>query len=97
MKIDIPAERAKHAIVGVIVALFAALLFQALGWVQYWRHAAIAAALTAGIVKGLLDWFEARRIAMAGTLPTRGAERAEISFAATLAGGLMIAGVPDAA
>jgi hypothetical protein len=94
MKFDIPADKAKHAILGAFIGLLAALMFQAVGLVEYWRHAAISAALVAGIVKEVWDWAENRKSTKAGRIPTRGVERAD-AFA-TLCGGLLIAGVPNA-
>lgn len=93
MKIDMPADKAKHAVVGAIVALAAGSLFALLGWVDYWRSAAIGAALVAGIVKEVLDWLENRRLRKAGLAPSRGVEFADV--VATLAGGLLIASTPS--
>lgn len=95
MKFDIPADKAKHALVGAVIALLAALLISITPLAAYWRSAALGAALAAGIAKELLDWVRNRRLRKAGLLPQHGVERADVF--ATFAGGVLIAGVPNGA
>lgn len=84
---QLPADKANHALYGVLIFIVAAWLCTALGQPHHARQAGLAAAVLFGCTKEAVDWRLNRRAAAAGLPPPHGVEAGDVL--ATTAGALL--------